>query len=375
MSKPVTAAIIVLGLLAGGGYYGWRLYAGAAAAAPGGWNPGAGIPAAVVEAERMDVPQRLSGIGTIQAVHQVTVAPEVAGRVTQILFEPGAVVKAGTPLIQLNDAPVRADLASFQAQARLAELNLARSKQLIGRQFAPQQQVDQDQAALDEANAGILKSQAQLAQMLIRAPFEGQLGLRQAELGQYLQAGGAVTTLTDLDHLYVNFTLPEQSRSALAPGQAVELTVDAFPGRVFRARLATIEPQISPDTRNMKLQATLENPDHALLPGMFADVSVVLPPLAGRVTVPETAIEYSLYGDSVFALRQDGVDAQGKPVMKAVRSFVKTGPRFGNRVVVVDGLAAGDTVVESGQLKLSPGDVILPVASGTLTPPDRVPTN
>jgi multidrug efflux system membrane fusion protein len=333
------------------------------------------IPIAAAEARAEDLPRTLDGIGSVVAVHQVTVAPEIAGRVVQIFFEPGKFVHAGDPLVQLNDKPEQADLLNYRAQARLAQVTLKRAQELIGRQNVPQSTVDADQAALDQANSEIGHSEALIAQKLIRAPFDGQLGLRQTDLGQYLQAGGPIVTLTDLDHLWVTFTLPEQDRPLVAPGQSVDVTVDAFPDRVFHATLASLEPQISTDTRTLKLQATLENPDHALLPGMFAVAHVALPPAKGLVTVPETAVDYSLYGDAVFVLRDSAPDEAGKSVTTATRVFVKTGERSAGRVAILNGLAAGDKVVAAGQIKLVPGSPVTIVPSGTLTPPDHIPTN
>ncbi len=332
-------------------------------------------PVAVVEAELNDVPKALIGIGTVVAVHQVTVAPEIGGRVMQIYFTPGSTVKQADPLVQLNDGPERGDLANYQAQARNAEQQLKRSKELVGRQFTPQATVDQNQATLDVANALIAKTEAQIAQKLIRAPFDGELGIRQVDLGQYVTPGGPIVTLTNLDKLYVNFTLPEQERARLQVGQAVSVTVDAYPGKTFDAKLTTIEPQIGTDTRTIKLQATLDNPGHLLLPGMFANASVGLPSEANVVTVPETAIDYSLYGDSVFVVKEEGTDAQGKPVTKATRVPVKTGTRFNNRVAVLSGLQAGDKVAASGQLRLSSGMPVTVIPADTLSTPAHLPVN
>ena len=203
------------------------------------------------EAKVESVPQYLPGIGSVAAVHQVTVAPEVGGRITQISFESGARVRAGDPLIQLNDATERADLANFQAQARLASANLARAKELWNRQAGPATNVDQNQALLDEANAGIAKTEALIAQKLVRAPFAGELGIRQVEVGQYVNPGAAVVSLTDLSTVYVNFTLPEQNRAQIAVGQTVLVAVDAFPGKTFEAKVTTIEPQLGADTRTI----------------------------------------------------------------------------------------------------------------------------
>ena len=315
--------------------------------------PPAQISAVTVETEA--VPRSATGIGSLAAVHQVTITPEVGGRVTKIFFEPGAPVKAGDALVQLNDAPERADLANYQAQARWAETTLGRSAQLAQRQFEARETVDQKQSQLDQARAQIAKTEALIAQKLIRAPFAGRLGMRRIEVGQYLNPGDPIVTLTDLDTLYVNFTLPARQRSEIEVGQRVEVTADAFPGRRFTAEVTTIEPQVSADTRTMTVQATMKNPDGALLPGMFVNAAVVLPPQPDRTILPETAVDYTLYGDSVYVIREDGKDAQGKPILKAVRTPVKTGARWGGKVAIIDGLEPGERVVAAGQVKVQNG--------------------
>lgn len=375
-SRRIFWLCIVGGLLVVlfGGLYGWQiLREGMIKKFLSAPQPPAVVSSTI--ATEQTVPKYLAGIGTLQAVHQVTVSPEVAGRVTQIMFEPGASVQAGDPLVQLFDKPERGDLATYEAQAKLAELNLGRARALIRREFETQVNVDLQQSNLDIANANIGKSQALITQKLVRAPFSGQLGVRQIDLGQYLTAGAAVVTLTDLGMLYVNFTLPEQTRSQLVIGQEVDIQVDAYPSRPFKAKLTTIEPQINADTRNIKVQATLENPEHLLLPGMFANARIVLPPQANVLTLPETAVDYSLYGDSVFLITDDGKDADGKPKLKVVRTFVKTGDRQNSTVSIVSGLKAGDKVVASGQVKLNSGAAVTIKEDNALVPPAVPPRN
>jgi multidrug efflux system membrane fusion protein len=309
-------------------------------------------------AEVRPVAKSLGGIGTLQAVRQVTVAPEVGGLITQIHFTLGATVNAGDPLVQLNDAPERADLANYQALMRVADANLERDKTLSARDFQSRQVVDQQQSLRDQAQAGIAKAQAQIAQKLIRAPFAGQLGVRQVNIGGYVNPGGPIVTLTDLSTLWVNFTLPEQVSSHIAVGQTAEIRVDAYPGRVFKAQVTTIEPQISQQTRTILVQATLDNPDHALLPGMFANVSVILPDSPRLVVLPETAVDFSLYGDSVFVVQEDGKNEKGEPVLKVMRTFVRTGERFDGKIAILSGLVGGERVAASGQLKLSNGALV-----------------
>jgi membrane fusion protein, multidrug efflux system len=330
-------------------------------------------PVAAAPAQSGPLPQFLGGIGTVTAIRQVDVSPEVEGRVVEILFEPGATVGQGQPLVQLNDAPERADLASFRAQVALAEANLQRTQRLARSDFATQAALDQNQALLEQARAGIARSEALIAQKLIKAPFAGQLGIRQVELGQHVEPETELVTLTDLDRLYVNFTVPEQARAAVRTGQPVEITVDAYPGRTFEARLTTIEPQVDPATRTIKLQATMANPGRLLLPGMFANARIVLPPQPDVVTVPETAVTHTLYGDSVFVVRQEGADKDGKPVQKAVQTFVRTGEVVNGRVAILEGVAAGDLIVESGQLKLQSGAPVRVVAESALKVPAQPP--
>jgi multidrug efflux system membrane fusion protein len=365
---------VLLAIVGGGFYYYQQMRSTGMAAYFAAYRPPA-TPVAAVDAKLEDVPKYLQAIGSLAAVHQVTVTSEVGGLVTAITFEPGATVKAGDVLVQLDDRPEQADLRNYQAQARYAQLQLGRSKDLVSRQNAAQATVDLNQNQLDQATANIAKTQALIAQKQIEAPFSGRLGIRQADLGQYLNAGGAVVSLTDLDQLYVNLTLPEQNRSQLAIGQPVDISVDAYPGKLFRAKLTAIEPQINVEMRTIKLQATLDNPQHLLLPGMFANAKVVLPPDKGVVTVPATAVDYTLYGDSVFLIQADGKDDKGNPVLKVVRTFVKTGDRFDNRVVILTGVKHGDRVAASGQVKLNSGDIVTIGESNALATPSAPPIN
>lgn len=315
------------------------------------------------------LPRAAPGVGSLAAVHQVTINPEVAGRLTRIFFEAGSVVKAGDPLVQLNDAPDQGDLANYEAQAHMAQLSLQRSQTLHQQSFASQETVDQNASQLDQARAEILKTEAIIAQKLIRAPFSGQLGVRQVEIGQYLTAGAPIVTLTDLSTLYVNFTLASHLRPQIAVGQSVDVTADAYPGRVFKARITTIEPQISADTRTIMVQGTMPNPDRALLPGMFVNAAVELPPRPDTIVVPETAVEYTLYGDSVYVIKDAGKDATGHPVLRAMRTPVKTGARWDGKVAILSGLTPGEQVVAAGQVKLQNGVEVAVTGSPPPQPP------
>jgi multidrug efflux system membrane fusion protein len=351
--------MLVLGAVILGGFYGFEQFKQKMMAQYFASQLPPPTPVATAKAVAESVPRYLESIGTATAVHQVSVNPEVPGRVADIRFEPGTEVKAGQVLVQLDDSTERADLANFQAQSRLAASNLVRAKQLAAKQFGSRQQVDEVQSELDQANAGIARAQATINQKLIRAPFSGVLGIRQINLGQYLTAGAPIVTLTDLDELYIDFTLPEQDRLQLAVGQKVEVRADAYPDRVFVATLQTIEPQVDPNMRALRLQALLLNPDHALQPGMYVRVRVVLPEQPNVITVPETAIDYTVYGDSVFVVKEGDKDKDGKPTYKVEQVFVTLGDRNGGRVSVLKGLSDGDLVVTGGQLKLHNGAAVM----------------
>ena len=365
------AIVGLLLLLVLGALYGFNRYRAQAIATFFANNKPPPAQIAAVTAQTQNVPRFASAIGSLAAVHQVTITPEVGGKVTAIMFTPGATVKAGDALVQLNDAPERGDLANYEAQARMAALTLERNSHLARNQYASRESVDQAQSQLDQAKAQIAKTEALIGQKLIRAPFAGRLGIRQVEVGQYVSPGAAIVTLTDLKELYVNFTLASTWRGQIALGQKVNVTADAFPGRVFTATITTMEPQIRADTRTMTAQATLANPDEALLPGMFVNAAVVLPAEADRVVLPETAVDYTLYGDSVYVIREEGADAKGKPILKAHRTPVKVGQRWDGKAAIIDGVKAGDQVVAAGQIKLQDGAQVIVTGN----PPPQPPAN
>jgi membrane fusion protein, multidrug efflux system len=377
--RPKTVRwFVIVGLLLAvvlGGLYGFNRFREQAIAKYFASNKPPPAQISAVEVKSEAVPRFATGIGSVAAVHQVTINPEVGGRVTKIFFEAGATVKVGDPLVQLNDAPERGDLANFEAQARWAETTLQRSSELAKNQYEARETVDQKRSQLDQARAQISKTQALIAQKLIRAPFSGQLGTRQIEVGQYLTPGARIATLTDLSTLYVNFTLPSQMRAQISVGQRVNVTADAFPDRTFSAEITTIEPQISADTRTMAVQAMMPNPENALLPGMFVNAAVVLPPQPDVMVLPETAVEYTLYGDSVYVIREDGKEAKGDSILKAVRTPIKTGARWGNNVAILDGLKPGDRVVAAGQVKVQNGAQVAISNSSAPQPPPALTRN
>ena len=320
----------------------------------------------IATAKSETIPNLLTAVGDLAAVHQVNVTSDVNGRITDILFTAGASVKEGTPLLQMFDAPEQGDLANYKAQQRVAQISLDRAKQLAERQFGPQATVDNAQAAFDQASAGIAKTEAIISQKLVRAPFDGELGVRKVEVGQYLTAGTQIVSLTDLSALYANFTVTEKDSAQLKVGHTVRIAVDAYPGRTFEGKITTIEPQIATETRNIRVQATIQNPDRILKPGMFVTTTIVLPNNPPVITVPETAVDYTLYGDSVFLIGEKKAE-DGKTSLTATRTFVQTGKRIEGRAEILKGLKDGDRVVAVGQLKLQSGSAV--TISTDPTPP------
>lgn len=288
-----------------------------------------------------------SAVGELEAARQVQVAAETGGRVTRIAFASGQQVAAGALLVQLNDAPEQASLLRLRARLNAAQSSHARTLQLLASDAATAEQLESAVAARDAALGEVRQVEAQIAQKAIRAPFAGQLGIRRVHAGQYLHAADAVASLTDTSQLLVNFALDEQSSAALAPGQAVEVRVDAFPGEVFQATVSAIDPLVA-RSRMVQVQAALRARATRLKPGMYASVKVART-AAEQLTVPETAVTYSAYGDTVFVAQQAG---QG---MVVKRVSVEPGERMDGRVAIARGLAAGQQVVVSGQLKLADG--------------------
>ena len=345
-TRTMLLTIVLLFVLLGTLYL-WRGWRASQAQA---WQPQAVSVAAMVVQSR-DIPAALEAVGSLHAVREVTLSPEIAGRVSAIHFEAGQPVGAGALLVQLFDGPERADHRAAQAKAAFAGLQVARSQELAPTGAEPRETLEQRRADRDQAAAAVQQIDARLVQKQVRAPFAGILGIRQVNLGQYLNPGDAVATLTALDSLFVDFALPQQELSRLKPGATVIVTSDAWPGRRFTAKVNAIEPKIGADTRNVSVQALLPNVDRALRPGMYVTAALELPAQQGALLVPATAIQTSAQGDSIIVIRGSNARVGGKAEIVPVQ----TGRRVGNDVVVTRGLNAGDVIVTEGQLRVQPG--------------------
>ncbi|GAB0149296.1 MULTISPECIES: efflux RND transporter periplasmic adaptor subunit [Marichromatium] len=312
-------------------------------------------PATAVAAVSVDTTNwrpTLSGVGTVQAVQGVEVNSEVDGQVREILFESGAMVEAGQILLRLEDDVDRATLEGLKAAEQLAEIQLRRNRTLLRDRAVAQGDVDERAAQLDQARAEVKAIEANIRKKTIRAPFAGQLGIRQVDLGQFLAAGTAIVSLQALDPVYVDYALPERHLAQLHAGQQVRVRVAAYPERVFEGRIQAIDPGIDQGTRNVRIRARFDNPDLALRPGMFTRVETLLPTQDAVLTLPREAITFNTYGDSVYRV----VERDGQTLVE--RRQVTTGAVRGEEIVILDGLVAGDRVVLGGQVKLTNGQPV-----------------
>jgi membrane fusion protein (multidrug efflux system) len=293
----------------------------------------------------------LQAVGSIRAVRGADLAAEIAGVVDSVSFESGTDVQAGTVLLRLRPNDDAARLADLQAAADLAAQNLARDAKQFSAQAVSQAAMDADHSHLLSARAQVAQQQALMAEKIVRAPFAGRLGLRQVDQGQYLAAGATIVTLQALDPVFVDFYVPQQALADLHVGEDATLKVDTYPGRVFGARISAISPKLEAASRMVSVRATLQNADHALLPGMFATVTLTVGEPRHYVTLPNAAIVYNPYGSLVYVV--------GKGSPAPVRQvLVKTGPTRGDQIAVLQGLKDGEVVVTAGQIKLHPGSTV-----------------
>ncbi|KAA6184175.1 efflux RND transporter periplasmic adaptor subunit [Thiohalocapsa marina] len=299
---------------------------------------------------------RLHSVGDVQGAQGVLVNNQVAGQVQNILFESGDLVQAGQPLVQLDTEVDAADLAGLMASLELAETQLKRNQKLLRDRAVSQDDFDEISAQVSQAKAQVQAKRALIEKKTIRAPFDGQLGIRRVDLGQFLPAGSAIVELEALDPVYVDFALPERHLARLHTGQTVRITVTAYPGQMFEGQIQAINPTLDRNTRNVRVRALLQNPERQLRPGMFAQVETLLPARDQVLTLPREAITFNTYGDSVFVIQQKDTDTE--PQLQVQRRQIRTGEVHADRIEILDGLEAGERVVAVGHVKLRNGDQV-----------------
>ena len=301
--------------------------------------------------------RQLHAVGSFAAVQGVTVTNELDGTVVNLAFEAGALVHKGDLLVQLDLSTEQAQLVSAEAAADLSRINLQRARELRTQNTNSQSDLDAAEAQARQTTGSVEIIRAAIAKKTIRAPFAGRLGIRQISLGQFLKGGTAIVSLQTLDPMYVNFSLPQQDIVGLTAGQAVRVSIDAYPGTVFEGTINAINSKVDDSNRNVQVQATLGNADERIKPGMFASVDVVLPHEEKFVTLPQSAISYNPYGNSVYIVENKGGGPDG-PVLTVRQQFVELGDRRGDQVAVLKGVKPGDEVVTAGQLKLRNGSAV-----------------
>jgi membrane fusion protein (multidrug efflux system) len=313
----------------------------------GGGRPPATVATAV--AERKTWRPAISATGSLEAVRGVEVVPDTGGQVVDITFASGDRVEQGQALVRLRSAEARAELKALRARRDQAKSAFERDQRLFEQGNQSEAQLDQSRAQYNELEAEIERQQAFIAKTVVRAPFAGRLGLREVQLGQYVEPGTPLVTLQDLTPLHVNFSLPEQRLPDISTGQPLEVRVDAYPDRVFTGEITAINPKVEEATRQIRVQGTLANDDERLRPGMFTRVSVIQEVREDVVTLPQTAIVNQPYGDLVYVVTPP---PEGGGPRRVTQRFVTTGARRGTQVAIVKGLSGGEEVVSAGQIKL-----------------------
>jgi membrane fusion protein (multidrug efflux system) len=315
------------------------------------------VTSAVVKEE--DWAPTFHSVGSIAAVQGAIVSAELAGVVSDVAFENGGTAKKGDLLVQLDASAEEAQLHSAEADLELARADLERSRDLAKRKVISKAEIDAAESKFKQKSGAVDQMRSMIAKKTVRAPFDGQLGIRQVNVGQTIEAGQPVVPLTSLDPVFADFALPQQDLGKLSTGLEVHVTTDALSGHVFDGKVTAVNSMVDPNTRNVTLQATLENPEHLLKPGMFAKVEIVLPEKHKTLVIPGSAISYAPYGDSVFVIEKTKDEKTGKESQTIRQQFVRVGEARGDFISIVEGLKAGETVVGTGVFKLRNG---MPVA-------------
>ncbi|MEY2342425.1 efflux RND transporter periplasmic adaptor subunit [Acidithiobacillus sp. IBUN Pt1247-S3] len=345
-------AIVILGLvILFGGIFGFKAFvnqmiAKAIANAP--------RPVFSVSAEKVleqDWHPELQAVASLSAVQGTELSTQIAGNVTAIHFHSGSYVQSGQLLVQIDNSNQLAQLRVDRANLHLAEVNLKRTQTLIADKAASQAQLDQAQATYAVDQASVQNDEATLHKLAITAPFSGQIGIRKVNVGQYVTPGTAIADLQSWDPLYIDFTLPQADLPELQPGTPVQFHSDATGAQIFNGKITALGSAINPQTRQVEIQATLENPKNSLRPGMFGNVTVVRNITQKVLTVPAAAITYNTYGNFVYVVQSKTVD--GKKSQIAVQQVVQTGEERDGNVAIVKGLKAGELIVTAGQVKLT----------------------
>ena len=320
------------------------------------------MPAVVVSAEKAKATTWqpiISAVGSLSAVNGVNVTPEVSGNVESLYVDSGQDLKQGQPILKLRTPVLEADLLKAQAAVRLDQLTYNRDFQLYSSQAISKAQLDQDVATLEEDSAAVLNIQAQIEQHIVRAPFAGRIGIIEPGLGQYINPGDNIGTLEEVDSLYVDFPVTQEELSQIYVGMPVTFTASSYPDQTFHAKVTALDTLVSDKTRSLMVRAELKNTDaqHFLYPGTFVEVHALLTQKDNVVTIPQTAVVSTLYGDTVYVLHHE-TNKAGQPEWVAKQVYVTTGENRGDQIAIEQGVQVGDLVVTTGQVKIQNGSVV-----------------
>ncbi len=375
MKKRMVIMLIAVGLLFGG-IFGFQAFKTAMIKKFMAKLGNPTVTVSTVTATQQPWQSTLEAVGNLRAHRGANLSSQVAGIVAAIRFKSGQDVKKGQLLLDLSAKDDRAKLAALKVAENIARTTYERDLKQYQAQAISQQVLDNDKASLEQAQANVAQQQAVLDYKMIRAPFSGRLGIRQVDLGQYLSAGTTIVTLQALNPIYVDFYLPQQTLNEIGVGQKITARTDAFPGETFQGKIIAINPEVDTSTRNVKIRAEIKNPQRKLLTGMYATVDVTTGAPSDFITLPQTAITYNPYGNTVFLITSDknkgksgGKSGNAAPALTVRQEFVTTGATRGDQIQILKGVDVGDVIVSSGQLKLHNGTKVK--INNTIQPSDN----
>jgi membrane fusion protein, multidrug efflux system len=365
MTKRMIIMLIAVGVVFGG-VFGFQIFKNAMVKKFMSAMPQPPQTVSTVTAAIQEWQPQIEAVGSLRAVNGADLAFEVSGIVKELHFKSGDDVAAGDVLLTLRADDDSAKLEALKATAALSEIVHQRDQEQFKIKAVSQATLDTDAANLKNAKAQVAEQQAVVDKKTLRAPFAGHLGVRVVDIGQYIGAGTTVVTLQALDPIYADFFLPQQALNQIRLEQVVTIKIDTYPNGDFTGTITAINPKVDPATRNVQVRATLKNPDRQLLPGMYASVNVAAGGKQRYLTLPQTAVTYNPYGETVYVVDDKGQDPQGRPQLIARQIFVTAGLKRGDQVAILSGVAEGQTVVTAGQMKLRNGSAL--VIDNTIRP-------
>jgi membrane fusion protein (multidrug efflux system) len=368
MIKRMVIMLVCIGLLFGG-IFGYKLFVAQKIREFMSTNRQPPVTVSTMKGEYQTWQPQLQAVGTTRALRGVDVTTEIAGLVLSLNFNSGEDVKKNQTLVQLNADADMALLHSLQAEAALARTTFNRDKRQFAIEAISKATLDIAAADLKSKEAQVAQQKAVVAKKTVKAPFGGRTGITFVNPGQYLNPGDKIVTLQEIRSILVDFLVPQKEIAGLTIGQTVETSTDTYPGRTFEGKITVINPIVDPQTRNIQIEATIDNPKRELLPGMFVSLVIQVGRPERYLTLPQTAIAYNPYGDTVYVIKSEGTGPKGQPMLVAQQTFVTLGETRGDQVAIIKGIEEGDLVVTAGQLKLKNGSPV--VVNNQIQPADE----